>query len=198
MVDEIVTNLSDVYDEIYADPEPSIVTLRTVAHLGTHISARHPPLERAPDALEVLRMLHPTAAVGGIPREGAYDLIAVSSSTTAASSPDPVGLDGRQRRRRVVDRPARRALSSGATFEAWAGAGIVSESDPIAEREETRAKLAVVLSSLLVRERLALDRVAHSTRRDAEPPLGRPLSSPAPAPRRRWLGTSWTRRARGP
>ena len=34
-------------------------------------------------------------------------------------------------------------------FEAWAGAGIVSESDPMAEREETRAKLAVVLTSLL-------------------------------------------------
>ena len=36
------------------------------------------------------------------------------------------------------------------TFEAWAGAGIVSESDPTAEREETRAKLASVLSSVLV------------------------------------------------
>jgi isochorismate synthase EntC len=35
------------------------------------------------------------------------------------------------------------------TFEAWAGAGIVSESDPIAEREETRDKLASVLSSVL-------------------------------------------------
>jgi isochorismate synthase EntC len=34
-------------------------------------------------------------------------------------------------------------------FEAWAGAGIVSESDPIAEREETRDKLAVVLTSIL-------------------------------------------------
>ena len=41
MVDEIVLNLSEVYEEIYVDPEPSIVTLRTVAHLGTHISARH-------------------------------------------------------------------------------------------------------------------------------------------------------------
>jgi isochorismate synthase EntC len=35
-------------------------------------------------------------------------------------------------------------------FEAWAGAGIVSESDPIAEREETKDKLAVVLGSVLV------------------------------------------------
>jgi len=41
-------------------------------------------------------------------------------------------------------------LVKGTTFEAWAGAGIVSESDPIAEREETRAKLASFLSSVLV------------------------------------------------
>jgi isochorismate synthase EntC len=40
-------------------------------------------------------------------------------------------------------------LLKGREFEAWAGAGIVSESDPIAEREETRDKLAVVLTSLL-------------------------------------------------
>ena len=38
----------------------------------------------------------------------------------------------------------------GRDFEAWAGAGIVSESDPFAEREETRDKLAVVLGSVLV------------------------------------------------
>ena len=39
---------------------------------------------------------------------------------------------------------------NGVQFEAWAGAGIVSESDPIAEREETKAKLASFLSSVLV------------------------------------------------
>jgi len=43
----------------------------------------------------------------------------------------------------------RGVLLAGTEFEAWAGAGIVSESDPIAEREETRVKLAVALSSIL-------------------------------------------------
>ena len=51
VVDEIVRNLSTVYDDITADAEPSIVTLRTVAHLGTWISARSRRLEEAPDAL---------------------------------------------------------------------------------------------------------------------------------------------------
>ena len=33
-------------------------------------------------------------------------------------------------------------------FSAWAGAGIVGESDPIAEREETKNKLASILAGL--------------------------------------------------
>ena len=44
----------------------------------------------------------------------------------------------------------RGVLLRGRDFEAWAGAGIVSESDPFAEREETRDKLAVVFGSVLV------------------------------------------------
>ena len=148
MVDEIVLNLSEVYDEIYVDPEPSIVTLRTVAHLGTHISARHSSLTDAPDALEVLRMLHPTAAVGGIPREMAYDLICRLEQHDRGVFAGPVGwIDGRGDGEWWIG--LRGVLIKDREFEAWAGAGIVSESDPMAEREETRAKLAVVLTSLL-------------------------------------------------
>ncbi|MEI8126437.1 MAG: chorismate-binding protein [Actinomycetota bacterium] len=33
-------------------------------------------------------------------------------------------------------------------FEAWAGAGIVADSDPLAEKEETSSKLASVLVAL--------------------------------------------------
>ena len=148
MVDEIVLNLSGVYDEIYVDPEPSIVTLRTVAHLGTHVSARHSSLADAPDALEVLRMLHPTAAVGGIPREMAYDLICRLEQHDRGVFAGPVGwIDERGDGEWWIG--LRGVLIKDREFEAWAGAGIVSESDPMAEREETRAKLAVVLTSLL-------------------------------------------------
>ena len=37
LVDDVVTTLSDHYDDITADAEPSIVSLRTVAHLGTWV-----------------------------------------------------------------------------------------------------------------------------------------------------------------
>ena len=149
VVDEIVRNLANVYDDITADAEPSIVALRTVAHLGTWISAKSHNLDDAPDALEVLRMLHPTAAVGGIPRESAYELIRRLEEHDRGHFAGPLGwIDAEGDGEWWI--ALRGVLIAGREFEAWAGAGIVSESDPIAEREETKDKLNVVLSSVLV------------------------------------------------
>lgn len=149
LVDEIVRNLANVYDDIYADAEPSIVTLRTVAHLGTWVTARSHSLDAAPDALDVLRMLHPTSAVGGIPRESAYELICRLEQHDRGNFAGPLGwIDAEGDGEWWI--ALRGVLLNGREFEAWAGAGIVSESDPIAEREETKNKLAVVLSTVLV------------------------------------------------
>ncbi len=91
VVDEIVSNLSNVYDDITVDAEPSIVALRTVAHLGTRLSAQWSGDEPAPDALDVLRMLHPTAAVGGMPRESAYELLCRFEEHDRGNFAGPVG-----------------------------------------------------------------------------------------------------------
>jgi isochorismate synthase len=149
VVDEIVKNLANVYDDIDADAEPTIVALRTVAHLGTWITAKSHDADNAPDALEVLRMLHPTAAVGGIPRESAYELICRLEQHDRGHYAGPLGwIDEQGDGEWWIG--IRGVLLKGREFEAWAGAGIVSESDPSAEREETRDKLAAVLTSLLV------------------------------------------------
>lgn len=147
VVDQIVGNLERVYDDIEADAQPSIVPFATVAHLGTWITATSHD-RRPPDCLEVLRMLHPTAAVGGLPSAPAYELLRQLEQHDRGAFAGPVGWVDAQGdgewwiglRGLVVD---------GHDFEAWAGAGIVSESDPVAEREETRNKLAVALTALL-------------------------------------------------
>jgi len=149
VVDEVVRNLANVYDDVYADPEPSIVTLRTVAHLGAWVSARSKDAASAPDALEVLRMLHPTAAVGGVPRERAYELICRLEQHDRGHYAGPLGwMDAYGDGEWWIG--IRGVLVKGREFEAWAGAGIVSESDPNAEREETKDKLSSVLTSVLV------------------------------------------------
>jgi isochorismate synthase len=148
VVDEIIKNLANVYDDIDADAEPTIVALRTVAHLGTWITAKSHDAD-APDALEVLRMLHPTAAVGGIPRESAYELLCRLEEHDRGHYAGPIGwIDERGDGEWWIG--IRGVLLKGREFEAWAGAGIVSESDPSAEREETKDKLAAVLTSVLV------------------------------------------------
>ncbi len=149
LVDDIVQRLSDFYDDIVADPSPSIVTFRTLAHLGSWVTGVHHGPSDAPDALSVLRLLHPTAAVGGIPRDAAYELITRLEQHDRGNYAGPLGwIDANGDGEWWVG--IRGVIINGTNFEAWAGAGIVSESNPIAEREETKDKLASVLSSVLV------------------------------------------------
>jgi menaquinone-specific isochorismate synthase len=86
--------------------------------------------------------------VGGIPRDVAYALIQTLEQKDRGHYAGPVGwIDSRGDGDWWVG--IRGVLVEGDTFEAWAGAGIVSESDPTAEREETKIKLESVLSSLV-------------------------------------------------
>jgi hypothetical protein len=160
---------------------------------------RHDSSTNAPDALDVLRMLHPTAAVGGIParqRLRAHHVRLEQHDRGAFAG--PVGwIDANGDGEWWIG--LRGVLLKDREFEAWAGAGIVSESDPIAEREETKDKLAVVLTSLL-----------SSASSDEEPSPSGTRSCPGAyqrsaahfvtrtAPQRQCSWTSWTRRARGP
>ena len=148
LVTDLVRRLASDYQDLVVDPSPSIVTLRTVAHLGTWINGTHRGDSAAPDALEILRLLHPTAAVGGIPRDAATTLIASLEPHSRGHYAGPVGwLDAAGDGEWWIG--IRGVIVGGTSFEAWAGAGIVSESDPIAEREETRDKLTSVLSAVL-------------------------------------------------
>lgn len=144
VVDDIVQRLSAIASEVSADAEPSIVTLRSVTHLGSFIRGRS---VGAPSSLLALQTLHPTPAVGGLPRENAVELIeklepvkrgfysgAVGWCNAAGDGSWWVGIRG--------------ITISNRQFEVWAGAGIVADSDPIAEREETRNKLDSVLHAI--------------------------------------------------
>jgi isochorismate synthase len=147
LVRDIVQSLADAYDEVVADPTPSVVTLSRIAHLGTWITARASHSRRAPDALAVLARLHPTAAVGGSPRDVALDYIDRVEDDRGHYA-GPLGW---------IDQSGdgewwigiRGVVLDGPRFEARAGAGIIGESEPAAEREETRDKLASVLSAVI-------------------------------------------------
>jgi menaquinone-specific isochorismate synthase len=148
----VVADIAGVLDplclELVVPGEPSLVPLRTMAHLGTRIEGRLlAEGGHVPSSLELVAALHPTPAVGGVPRAAALALIAELEPGPRGPWAGPVGwVDGRGDGDWLVG--LRSATVSATSATIWAGAGIVAASDPEAELAETTVKLAVVLDGL--------------------------------------------------
>jgi menaquinone-specific isochorismate synthase len=128
------------------EAEPSIVGVANVQHLGTMVEGRLS--DPAPSVLELVEALHPTPAVAGDPRDDALDLIRKLEPGDRGRYAGPVGwVDGQGNGRWAVG--IRSAELSGAEARLWAGVGIVADSDPLAELEETRAKAQAMLGALV-------------------------------------------------
>jgi len=136
--------LTPVAERMTVAPSPSVMTLRFVQHLATEIEGTLPD-----DAglLALGERLHPTPAVGGAPREAALTMIDEHEGFERGWYAGPVGWlngagDGElcvALRCGIVDRTR-------ATL--FAGCGIVADSDPAREWEESRIKLQAVVSAL--------------------------------------------------
>lgn len=128
------------------EAEPSVVGVANVQHLGTMVEGRLS--DPAPSVLEMVEALHPTPAVGGDPRDAALDLIARLEPGDRGRYAGPVGwVDGAGNGRWAVG--IRSAELAGTEARLWAGVGIVADSDPAAELEETRAKAQAMLGALV-------------------------------------------------
>jgi isochorismate synthase len=146
VVDDIVSRLSERCDDVRGESHPSIVTLRSVAHLGTWIHGKV-SAERPVSAFELMALLHPTPAVGGLPQRQALELIQRLEPEDRGLYAGAIGwFDSEGSGEWWV--AIRGVTVQHNRFTAWAGAGIVADSDPIAEREETRDKLASILVGL--------------------------------------------------
>ena len=88
VVDAIATALTPFCRSLSVPTEPSVVTLRSVAHLGTRIEGR---LHRPVGVLELLEQLHPTPAVGGTPRPEALAFIEGHEAGPRGHWAGPVG-----------------------------------------------------------------------------------------------------------
>jgi menaquinone-specific isochorismate synthase len=135
--------LGEICDELVRQPEPSLVRLANVQHLGTRFHGR---LGSAMSALAVAGRLHPTAAVGGTPTAPAIDLIRRLEHMDRGRYAGPVGwMDGSGDGEFAI--AIRCAELSGARARLFAGAGIVAGSLPESELEETRIKLLAMQSA---------------------------------------------------
>lgn len=143
-LDDMVARLEAVAHQIRTDPQPHVLTLARIQHLETEIRASVPA---DVGVLDLLRLLHPTPAVCGLPRDSALAFLAEEEPFERGWYAGPVGwFDGDGN---GVFAPAlRTAVTTGSGWRLFAGAGIVDGSVPALEWEETGIKFEPVLEAL--------------------------------------------------
>ena len=145
-IDWLLNELLPFCSYVDAEPEPGIVSLPNVHHLGTRVEGRLSAPQ--PSVLELVAALHPTPAVGGEPQQAALDLIAELEQAERGRYAGPTGwVDGDGNGSFVV--AIRSAEISGHDARLFAGVGVVGDSDPAAELAETRAKFQAMLPAVL-------------------------------------------------
>ena len=130
---------------LYANA-PQILQLAHIQHLHTPISASLKQQNVSP--LEVLHKLHPTPAVAGLPRQLACDLIRQHETFDRGLYAAPLGwIDTEGNSEFIVG--IRSALINGCKARLYAGAGIVTGSQPAKELAEIKLKLQTLLNALV-------------------------------------------------
>jgi isochorismate synthase len=144
VVSAICDALAAVCPENLATAPLSLMKLRNVQHLFTSIVGR---VDRGRSILDLVERLHPTPAMGGVPREAALEMIRRFEGLDRGWYASPVGwLDAQGQGEFAV--AIRCALLHGAEAQLFAGCGIVAGSDPEREYAESCLKLRPVLSAL--------------------------------------------------
>lgn len=143
-LDDMVARLETVAHQIRTDPQPHVLTLARIQHLETEIRASVPS---DVGILDLLRLLHPTPAVCGLPRDAAMSFLADEEPFERGWYAGPVGLFDAEGNGIFV--PAlRMGVSADSGWRLFAGAGIVEGSVPALEWEETAIKFEPVLEAL--------------------------------------------------
>jgi len=145
VVVDVARALEPLCEELEHPPEPELLGTANVWHLATPFRGRLKPSVRS--ALDLVAALHPTPAVCGTPREAASDLLAELEPLDRGCYAGPVGwvdADGDGEWAIAL----RCAEITGTTARVFAGAGIVADSDPEQELDETDRKFRALLDAL--------------------------------------------------
>ena len=145
LVSRFVVEALQPFSQSVAALPPEVVRFTNIQHLATAVRA---DLGSSPtDALELAAALHPTPAVGGWPREAADRIIDDLESMERGWYAGAVGWTDSN-----GDGEFAVALRCGLLWEdgarLYAGVGVMPDSDPARELEETDLKFKALLSAL--------------------------------------------------
>lgn len=139
--------LAAACESINVPDEPFVLHLPNVLHLATDVTG---VLASRTGLLDLVARLHPTAAVGGTPKAAALALIADLEQMDRGRYAGPVGwVDARgDGEFGIALRCAQLDPDDPRQARAFAGCGIVADSDPAAELAESVAKLVPIRDAL--------------------------------------------------
>ncbi len=150
----VVRALCEALDEVCCElsvPEaPRLLRIEGIQHLETAISGKLRG-NRKPSILDLVGRLHPTPAVGGAPAAAALEWIERCEGLDRGWYAGPVGMvdsEGGGEFRVALRSGLVREGAGGDEALLFAGAGIVADSEPKCELEETRIKLRALLAPL--------------------------------------------------
>ncbi len=144
VVDALRAALADVAPRVVVSPVPELLRLQNVQHLHTHLAVK---LTHRRTVLDLVERLHPTPAVGGVPRDAALAWIAEREGWDRGWYGAPIGWVNRRGEGEFAV-AIRSALLRDEEALLFAGCGIVADSDPDQEYAESWLKLQPMLSAL--------------------------------------------------
>lgn len=129
-------------------PEPEVVAVANVQHLGTRIEGKlSQPL---PHVVHMMHALSPTPALGGYPREAALALLTRYEGFSRGRYGGSVGwCDRHGNGTWAVTIRCAELSGDRRSARLFAGGGIVAQSDPQAEFAETQAKFQAMLAAIV-------------------------------------------------
>jgi menaquinone-specific isochorismate synthase len=143
VVEDCLQCLGGICESMNADMTPRVLSLSTLQHLSTQVRGT---LKAGVAVGDILRLLHPTPAVGGTPRDTALAAIRELEPNPRGWYAGPVGWWEPDRAEFAVG--IRSAMIAGSEAHVFAGAGIVSGSTPEREWHETQSKAHAFLKAL--------------------------------------------------
>lgn len=143
-VKSLVDELQKFCSQVDADSEPFSLQLPNLWHLASDV---HAVLRDDASVLDLAAVLHPTAAVAGTPTLEAQKLISELEPFDRGRYAGPVGWIGADGDGEWAI-ALRGALLSDGQITAYAGCGIIAESEPEAELDETELKFKPIREAL--------------------------------------------------
>lgn len=144
VVDTIKNSLSCICEQIDIPEVPDILEMKNILHLHTPVRGK---IEEHISLIDLMNVLHPTPALGGYPKLESLQIIREKEELDRGWYGAPIGwIDGNMDGELAV--AIRSGLLKGNEISLFAGCGIVGNSNPQDEYEETKVKFTPMVSAL--------------------------------------------------